>query len=184
MGLFKKIRRFFELRKALKKSIEEFEKQNAVYFTLTTEGMKELPEEELFSAVWARTYKRVDELEDDFRALPEKQRIFYAVNLLEAEVNNGGLCQFFVNSSREVAPYISEYLGVIGAMEHKELFDNFIEENQIDVNDLSSFMCEDVEEFSEQTKRYPFDDFDDAFYELESLEEYLTSFIKNNIEEF
>lgn len=183
MGLFKKIKEFLAFRKALKKSIEEFEKQNAVYLTLTTEGLKELPEEELFSAVWARTYKRVDELED-FRALPEKQRIFYAVNLLEAEVNNGGLCQFFVNSSREVAPYISEYLGVIGAMEHKELFDNFIEENQIDVNDLTSFICEDVEEFSEQTERYPFDDYDDAFYELEPLEEYLTSFIKNNIDEF
>ena len=32
------------------------------------------------------------------------QRYCYALNLLELEVNNGGLCQFFVNSSRLAAP--------------------------------------------------------------------------------
>ena len=36
---------------------------------------------------------------------------------LETEVNNGGLCQFFVNSSRIVAPFVSEYMAIVGAFE-------------------------------------------------------------------
>ncbi len=36
------------------------------------------------------------------------------------EVNNGGLCQFFVNSSREFAPDLSAALDAIGALEHKK----------------------------------------------------------------
>lgn len=100
------------------------------------------------------------------------------------EVNNGGLCQFFVNSSRMLAPLVSEYMGIIGATEHKALFDSFVEKYQIDLSDLSSFRCETVEAFQAQYKRYPFDEYDHVFYELEPLQTYLIAFVKEHIEKF
>lgn len=112
------------------------------------------------------------------------QRYVYALNLLEMEVNNGGLCQFFVNSSRAVAPLVSDGLGIIGASEHKELFDGFIGRYGIDVSDLSSFAIRRVRDFEKQAKRYPFDEYDDKFYTLPSLQEPLTAYIREHLNEF
>ena len=103
------------------------------------------------------------------------------------EVQNGGLCQFFVNSSRDVAPYVVESLNEIGAINYKILLSNFVEEHNINLSDLDSFMIEEVEEFEAQTKRYPFDDFDDKYYELyekEPLEDLLISYAKKHLEDF
>jgi hypothetical protein len=83
-----------------------------------------------------------------------------------------------------VAPLVSEYMAVIGAHEHKKLYDDFIADNGIDVNDLASFDIEDLEEFAEKYERYPFDDYDDAFYEMEPLEAYLTKYAREHISEF
>ena len=100
------------------------------------------------------------------------------------EIQNGGLCQFFVNSSRSLAPYIEDNLNKIGATEHKKLFTEFIENNNIDVNNLDSFIISDVEEYEAQTKRYDFDSFDNKYIELPTLQSYITEYIKTNIEKF
>ena len=112
----------------------------------------------------------------------EEQKFVYSLIKLEAEVNNGGLCQFFVNSSRECAPYVSKALEVIGATQLKELYDNFIDSNNIDVNDLSSFKISEVEDFESQTQRYDFESFDDKFYEDENLHNQIIEYSKNNLE--
>ena len=41
-----------------------------------------------------------DAWEEGVNSLNSSQKLFYCVNWLETEVNNGGLCQFFVNSRR------------------------------------------------------------------------------------
>jgi len=157
------------------------------YIKMSVSELSQLTDDELFTAVWTRTANIVSSKEDlleGFNSLNEEQRIFYAVYYLEMEVYNGGLCQFFVNSSRMVAPIVSEYMGIIGATEHKNLYDTFIEKHQIDTQDLSSFDCETVEVFQSQYERYPFDEYDDAFCELEPLQTYLTQFVKENIEAY
>ena len=187
MGLFSSIKQVIALRKQFKDSFKEQMKKEAAYLQMSTSELSQLSDDELFSAVWARTENIVSSKEDlleGFLSLNEKQRIFYAVNYLEMEVNNGGLCQFFVNSSRMVAPIVSECMGIIGASEHKNLYDSFIEKHQINTQDLSSFDCETVEVFQSQYKRYPFDEYDDTFYELKPLQTYLTQFIKENIEAY
>ena len=63
-------------------------------------------------------------------------------------------------------------------------FDSFVSDNGIDVSDLSSFMIDDSAEFEAQTKRYPFDDFDNAFYKLEPIQDRLIPYIKDHISEF
>lgn len=157
------------------------------YIKMSVSELLQLTDDELFYAVWTRAENIVSSKEDfleGFKCLSEEQRIFYAVNYLEMEVNNGGLCQFFVNSSRMVAPIVSEYMEIIGATEHKKLYDAFIEKYQINTHDLSSFDCETVEVFQSQYERYPFNEYDDAFYELEPLQNHLIPFVKKHIEKF
>ena len=157
------------------------------YIQMSASELSKLTDDEIFNAVWTRTENIVSSKEnllEGFNSLNEEQRIFYAVNYLEMEVNNGGLCQFFVNSSRIVAPVVSDYMGIIGASEHKKLYDTFIEKYQINTYDLSSFDCETVEVFQSQYERYPFDEYDDVFYELEPLQNYLISFVRKHIKKF
>lgn len=183
MGLFSLIKQVIAFRKAFKEQAQ----RGAAYLQMTTAELSELTDDEFFNAVWTRTENIVSSKEDlleGFNSLNEEQRIFYAVNYLEMEVNNGGLCQFFVNSSRMVAPIVSEYMGIIGATEHKKLYDTFIKKYQINTNDLSSFDCDTVEVFQSQYERYPFDEYDDAFYELEPLQKHLISFAKKHIDKF
>ena len=55
---------------------------------------------------------------------------------------------------------------------------------EIDLEDLSSFDSDTSEEFVMQYERYPFDEYDDAFYQLAPLETYLIPYIKANIDKF
>lgn len=187
MGLFSIIKEIIKFRKELKKSIEESKEKEILYLNMSNEDLASLSDDELFEAVLYRTEHRVDgfdEWEEGVNSLNNTQKIFYSINWLEVEVNNGGLCQFFVNSSRIVAPYISEYMSIIGANEHKELFDKFITDNSIDLSNLSSFVIDDVDEYEKQTERYSFDDYDDIFYEMKPLEVYLKKFAREHIEDF
>ena len=97
MGLFSSIKAIFQFRKELKRSIEEAKENEKRYLTMLTDELSALSDDELFEAVTARTESKVDsfdEWEDGVNALNTSQKIFYSVNWLEMEVNNGGLCQF------------------------------------------------------------------------------------------
>lgn len=181
---FKEMREFSKMLKELPKEAEQRKSDNE---SLTTEELAAIPDDDLLFVVIDRIESVIDdheELSDGLAALSGPQKVVYAVNELEVEVNNGGLCQFFVNSSRAEAPYISDALAAIGAKEHKELFDGFVGKYKIDVNDLSSFAIRRVKDFEKQAKRYPFDEYDDKFYTLPSLQEPLTAYIREHLNEF
>ena len=186
MSLIQKAKLIFRLLKDGRKLIKEMKRQQEKYRTMSTEELAQLPDCELYGAVFSRIEDKMnyDDQAQSYSVFSQPQKIVYALHILEAEVNNGGLCQFFVNSSRMFAPYISEYLGIIGAEEHQQLFDHFIHSNGIDVNELSSFRIQRIADFEMQTQRYPFDEYDDAFYALPSLEEPLTAYIKANLSAF
>lgn len=169
--------------KNVKKEINNIKRQNA-YIQMNTEEMAGLNDEELFQAVGVRIESKIHKkytMEEGLTTLNEYEKAFYSTYYLETEVNNGGLCQYFVNSSRATAPYVSEGLTLIGAERHRKAFDDFVKHNNIDVTDLSSFIIKDVKEFEEQEKRYPFDEYDHAFYEMESIESYLIPFVRENL---
>lgn len=181
---FKELRKFKNLMKDMPQQIE---RQNEAYLSMTTEQLAVLPDEELFTAAECRINCKMGGLEDSqggYAALSPQQKVVYAVNMLEMEVNNGGLCQFFVNSSRVFAPHISDYLGIIDADDHKKLFDHFIRKYKINLNDLSSFQIQRAKDFQKQFERYPFDEYDNAFYQLDSLAVPLTAYIRTNIDAF
>ena len=183
MSIWKFAKALFSMRKEMKAAME----REKAYLTMNVTELSALGDGQLYEAAKARMEKRLNtypDMQAAFDQFPQPLRIFFALDYLELEVANGGLCQFFVNSSRLVAPYISEYLGQIGAWEHKALYDDFIERNQIDRTDLSSFRIRDLSEYEAQTKRYPFDEFDDRFYDLPPMETYLTKLVRENIAEF
>ena len=162
-------------------------KNNNAYLAMSAEELSALSVNELFYAVMVRTEQKAESFEhweDGVNALNPSQKIFYSLSWLEVEVNNGGLCQFFVNSSRMVAAFISEYMAIVGAFEHKELFDNFISSSVIDFSDLSFFDIGDLGEFEDKYEAYPFDEYDSAFYDMEPLETYLTKYAKEHLEDF
>ena len=140
-----------------------------------------LNDEEFFDAVECLCQDAVFDITRS--DINEEQKLVYSLNKFEAEVNNGGLCQFFVNSSRECAPYISKALEVVGAMSIKYLFDDFIITNNIDVNDLSSFKISSIDDFEEQTQRYDFDSFDEKFYEDTNIHQQIIEYSRKNIDE-
>lgn len=187
MGLLGRIKEFFGRRKEGKKSMKAAKERAAQYLQMSVDDLRGLSDEELFDAISGRTEHHVsafEKWEDGVSALNDSQKIFYAVNWLDMEVNNGGLCQFFVNSSRLVAPWVSEYMGIIGADAHKKLYDDFMRKNKIDPNDLASFAITDAEEFEKQNERYPFDEYDQAFFDLEPLQTFLTNYAKAHLEDF
>ncbi len=187
MGLFGAIKAFFALRKNLAKELEAIREREMRYPIMTTDELAALDDEELFEAVNVRTENKVDsfeELVEGFNALNDSQKVFYALNWLEMEVNNGGLCQYFVNSSRISAPFVSEYMEIVGATTHKKLFDDFVKKNNINLTELSFFNIEKIEEFEEKAESYPFDDYDEAYYEMEPLETYLKKYIRKHVADF
>ena len=52
---------------------------------------------------------------EEFAAQSNPQRVFSSIWALEAEVNNGGFSQFFLNDSSETAGFVVEALETIGA---------------------------------------------------------------------
>ena len=178
---------FFKEMKQIKKSIEEYKQNQRRYLEMPSAELKTLTDDELFQAVLARTGDKVDHYDsllDGVGSLTHAEQVFYVTSYYEMEVNNGGLCQFFTNASRDLAPLLADCLDEIPAADHKALFERFVRENEIDVNDLSSFIIDDVEDFETQAERYPFDAFDSAFYQLKPIQDYLPPYVRRHISEF
>ena len=145
-----------------------------------------LSDDDLFDAIDFQNYEIAENADEDkeLEQFAGARRTVYILSLFDSEIQNGGLCQFFVNSSRVVAPYVSESLKLVNANEHRTLFDDFIKKNNIDVNNLESFKIFRKRDYIKQTKRFDFDSFDEKYYDLPALQEKIVAYIKNNINEF
>ena len=155
--------------------------------SLHGENLLKLSDDQLFEAVYFYNLDLIESYPNESTALlqisPER-RVVYILSIFDMELQNGGLCQFFVNSSRSLAPYVDECLKAVGAEEHRELFAEFVSNNQIDLGNLDSFRISDIEDYAAQTERYDFDAFDNSFFELSPLQDFIVAYIKANISEF
>ncbi len=75
-------------------------------------------------------------------------------------------------------------MAVVGAVEHQALFDGFVTRYGIDLTDLSAFDVRGVRDYEAKTRMYPFDEYDDAFYDLEPLETYLKVYVRTHVQDF
>lgn len=158
------------------------------YLRMNIEEMKKLSDDELYDVISTLTREEdIMQVNEYVSNTEGVKRIFYVVDYFNMEILNGGLCQFFVNESKDVAPYVMECLNMIGALQYEKLFREFTEKHKIDLNELTSFEIDEVEEYEEQMEKYPFEEFDDLYYELdenEPLEELLIKYVKLHLEEF
>ena len=161
---------------------QEVQRQEAEYRTMTPEQLSQLSDDQLLEALYFRLLAQAEQSNDYTRSLNREQQLIYCAQWFQAELEDGGLCQFFVNSSRQIAPRMDEVLGELGAEEHRRLYEGFIRENGIDVNDLSSFRVRDNDAYLALTQKYPFDAFDDAYFALEPLNTYLIAFVRANLD--
>ncbi len=152
--------------------------------SLHGEDLLVLSDEELFQTVYFQSIDMVENTENELEQLAGARRTAYILSTFDAEIQNGGLCQFFVNSSGECAPYVSECLKKVEAEDHRRLYDDFIVNNGINVADLDSFKVNSRHGYIKQTKRFDYDSFDDKYYELSPLQEKITAYIRSNINEF
>lgn len=170
--------------KAFMEEIVEGQETNK---NLHGEELLNLSDDDLFEVIYLQNIDIAGEAEDEDKEIEQftgARRTVYILDLFDAEIQNGGLCQFFVNSSRAAAPYVREALQEVGANEHLQLFEAFITSNNIDVSNLESFRVFSIRGFKKQTKRYDFDAFDDQYYELPALQDKVVEFIKSHINEF
>ena len=121
-------------------------------------------------------------LPEDFDAMSREERAAYTAACLELEIMNGGLCQFFANCP-DCAAFVPEALELLGADEHRALYQQFLSDTGIDPLD-PMFQTEDLEEFSRLYDLYPWDDFDNAYCTLTPMPELLESYIKANPDVF
>lgn len=66
--------------------------------------------------LWASLVKRVYDEDNGYETLSEDERLYYAVSVLSGEVYNGGMHQFFSNSSGELYRDAIEGLQKLGAV--------------------------------------------------------------------
>lgn len=179
------------LKSAYKSTFSKFIKMNR-------EQLLELSDADLLMAVTMRTDSRGDASDDSeaLAALSAGERAAYTAALFDMEVQNGGLFQYFCNTSRNTAPYLAEALKAIGALRMETLFNDFVTKHTIDIYNLDRFALETEEgqstiegqeEFEGKYAQYPFDSFDSAFaaaYQTENLEALTAAFIREHVAEF
>ena len=153
----------------------------AKYRAMEANKLLQLEDEDFYDAIDCLTIDAVEYDINNPQINPE-QRWVYSLISFEREVNNGGLCQFFVNSSSMCAPFISESLSQIGAINVKEAYDSFLAENNIDVNDLTFFTLDTIEEYESKENAFDFDTFDDQFYRIDDFHDHLISYARANID--
>ena len=128
--------------------------------------------------------KNGEKIED----LNDKQRVFYIVQTLEMEVNNGGFSQFFFNSNGIFAGELISSFKKIGAIKTAEICKKavsiFGDKIYADRNELQDFLVPDDEEEEEKIEEI-LNECDDAFFEYEDdLTELNYQFIIDNKESF
>ena len=80
------------------------------------EDLLKLSDDKLFETVYLQTLDLVESFADEESALAQispAQRTVYILSIYDMEIQNGGLCQFFVNSSRSLAPYVGQCLKTV-----------------------------------------------------------------------
>lgn len=171
------------------KFLDEYKALEEKYVKMSLEELELLNDRDLLEGIYTRLLKETEDLEgeQELENLNDSKKVAYIAIWFHQEMLNGGLCQYFVNSSRYTAPMISSYLKLIGAEKYSEMYDKFVEVNNIKVDNLSKFEIKKPKEYSKQYEKCNFEEFDEKYYELDEtdpLEIYIAKYIREHINQF
>lgn len=120
-------------------------------------------------------------MDADPNTLNQKQLTVAALITFDAEMMNGGLCQFFVSDYSGYAQYVSDALEEVGAAEMQKHYSSFVSQNEINVTQMDSFRIGSVQDYVKQYERFPYEEFDNTFSEIygkENLGDLLLSYVR------
>jgi len=185
MGFFK---RLFARRDQITQDVVRLieEEQNRCC-NMSDEELLALSDEELASVVWIRTERFSARFDTERRALDNmnaEQKNFYIAYYYMLQVNDGGLCQYFANSSRDTALFLSDALEAVGATEHRALFEAFLHDNKVATAALLSFVVDNSADFKKMEKSYPFEEFNTDFYALPPMQDAIAAYVRENVTSF
>lgn len=149
--------------------------ESSVDSTLSSEEMRIKEDLDMYDALIMRF------MDADSNTLNEKQLTVAALITFDAEMMNGGLCQFFVNDYSGYAQYVSDALGDVGAVEMQKHYSSFVSQNEIDVTQMDSFRIGSVQDYVKQFESLPYEEFDNTFSEIygrENLGDLLRSYVR------
>lgn len=178
--------------KEIEESIAREEEENKRYLVMSTEELSKLDDDELIKGVLWRieTKSEQNEIEnvekDGYQLLNEQEQVIcttYDFLALAIEKEDDGLRTFLGSTMRDFsAPRLSGSLAEIGAFEYKQVFDDFVYDNNIDLYDLSKFAIWYKEDFKKQAKIYSFENADARLKSLSGLKECIVKYIRENID--
>lgn len=156
--------------------LNERDEEERRILKMSPDALADLSDDELFNAAFLRVI-RTSTLSEDSEypadCLENKKNVFEIIYTFAAEATECGIAPYLEGEGRYAAPYLSEALRLVGAAEHKALFDRFVYVYDIDLYNVPSLEdCEGAE------------DFDEELLALPELREILVGFIRNNITEF
>ena len=169
------------------KMFKDISAQNEMYKEADIEELVKLDDHDLYEAIGARILSKIDfgNYEESFFGLNEYEKCFWVVYEFDAEVLNGGLCQYFGNTQGRDCDIIVDNLKAIGADDYASLYVDFVKENKIDAKEFADGWSESWEK---SYNKYPYDSFDDAFGKLymeeKALDSYLAEYVRANSEYF
>lgn len=179
----------FGIKYAFRRRIAAWATENGKAFdTMSAEELIALPDDELVHAVIDRAdAKHGGNAAEETGKLSEPERWAYVAARYDMEFMNGGLCQYFANSSRFTAPYLADALYAIGANKTQRHFSDFVTKHGIDVAELGMFAGDSHTEYLKNTQRYPFDEFDEtcaAINEDENLQALIEQYVRTHLSVF
>ncbi len=127
----------------------------------------------------------IDEHTDAFHLISEPRRTLFAAYWVEAEINNGGLSQYYFNSAGDQAADAPRYLRELGLTEAAEILEEanafFPDATPPSDRRARIAVLDDIEEQASEA----WNELDNRFYESGiSFQPNMITYIRNNREEF
>ncbi|MEP6895997.1 MAG: DUF4375 domain-containing protein [Chloroflexota bacterium] len=156
--------------------------------SMTKEFIDKISDTELIMVMLgyiAREFKDGEEPQDFFSRLPKGYKyISYVLNILDAQISNGGFNQFFFNDYEETIPEQLEALTLFKANKHKNIFEQAIkiyQEEKQNSELQTLYKKKALEAFSASYEITKLNSLDDKWYALEKeLDRLIIKFIRNN----
>ena len=101
----------------------------------------------------------------EFALLPSWEQSLFIVLILDMEIQNGGLAQFFWNNGALYAALVPDALTETGLEDVRELYEGFLRENGITLEEIDALRETDPT-MTEIYTRHPFDAFDYRYMEI------------------
>ena len=179
-----------EMKEQISSSVEAF-KNRPIHKKLTEQIIDTTSDDNLLQIVFDNlSEKQSDDYEKEYETViswNKSRQAIYMIWLLEAEVNNGGYNQFYLNSSGQFYKCLPDALKLVGANKFADLTkranNTFEKENP----KITQHQDGTLKGFSKSYEDNPLNKFDDEFYKLyetENLQHIQVEFIKKHKTEF